>query len=60
MKIFKAGTTVLLHYSCNFAGCKGYTEYVLESDYTESDLNDLAYEQAVEHVAVEGWFEVKK
>ena len=57
-KIIKAGTKVLLKYACNFVGCDGEEEYELTEDMTENELNDLAYEQAVENVGPEGWFEL--
>lgn len=56
----KKGTTVILHFLCNFVGCEGEEEFTLDRDMTEDELNQLAYEQAVEYVQPEGFFKLKE
>ena len=55
-KVIKKGTKVILHGDINRAGCATREEYVLENDMTEDDLNEFAYEQAMEEYQVEGYF----
>lgn len=50
---------VILHSNCNYVGCKEEEELVLDEDYTEEELNKLASDNAIERVALEGWFTVK-
>lgn len=58
-KIYKKGTVVTLKSSCNFAGCESEEEYTLDSDLTEKELNEIAWEFAMESIAPESWFEVE-
>ena len=58
-KVIKAGTTVILKSSCNFNGCDSETEVVLDRDMTESELDTWAYEQAIEDIQPEGWWEIQ-
>jgi hypothetical protein len=57
-KIYKAGTVITFWSSCNYAGTKTSQEITIEDDSTEDDLNEMAYEIALETVAPEGWFTV--
>lgn len=57
-KKIKKGTTVRLHYACNFAGCDGYEMFTLEEDMTKEELDKIAYDVALEAVRPEGWFEI--
>jgi len=56
-KIYKKGTAIRFHSSCNYGGCEESEVRVLERDSTESELNDEATTFAMETVAPEGWFE---
>ena len=57
-KIIKAGTKVMLYSTCQYVGCDESEEYILNGDMTEDELNELAYEQAMENIQPEGWFEI--
>lgn len=46
-KIIKAGTKIVIHtFAC--VGAEDCTAYVLERDYTESDLSDIAWQEGVQ------------
>ena len=57
-KVYKAGTKITLHSSCNYAGCEDQEEITLDDDTTESQLNEMAQEFCQETVQPEGWFEL--
>ena len=56
-KVYKKGTSIRFHSSCNYGGCEESEVRVLDADCTESELNDEANLFAMETVAPEGWFE---
>ena len=58
MKVFKKGAKVKL--SC----CSSYSteecEVIeLERDYSENEMNEIAWQHALEVIQPEGWFEVE-
>jgi hypothetical protein len=55
-KIYKKGTKVIIHTSCNYAGCDNEQEYILDRNMTEDELNSLAGDIALEDVSPEGSF----
>lgn len=55
-KIYKAGTTIEFHWGCNFAGCGGTEEVVLEEDFTQSELGEWARDIMENNLAPEYWF----
>lgn len=56
-KVYKAGTKIVLHSTCNYAGCEDQEEIELDADTTESELQEMASDFARETVQAEGWFE---
>lgn len=58
MKVYKKGTVVTLHSNTHYVGTSSSEEYELESDYTEEELDELAWESALETVGPEGWWEL--
>lgn len=56
-KIYKAGTKITFHSTCNYAGCDERETITLDEDRTESDLQSEASDRALETVQPEGWFE---
>ncbi len=55
---YKKGTKVVIHTSCNYVGCDSRQTITLEDDYSADELNNMAWEMALEEVAPEGWFEM--
>lgn len=58
MKTYKAGTKVLIKTTCFYVGYDGEQEFILPEDMTEDELNEYAYETALNLIEPEGWFEV--
>lgn len=47
-KVIKAGTKIVIHtFAC--VGAEECTAYILEQDYTENDLNDIAWQEGVQY-----------
>jgi hypothetical protein len=47
-KVIKAGTKIVIHtFAC--VGAEGCTAYILERDYTETELSDIAWQEGVQY-----------
>lgn len=57
MKMVPKGTKVQLKGCCTF-GDEDFDEIVLERDYGEDELMDLAYYEMLEYLGVEGSYEI--
>ena len=53
-KIIKAGTKIVIGMYAGMAGTDSMEGYVLGMDYTEDDLNDMAWQYGVEHASSYG------
>jgi hypothetical protein len=59
--VVKKGQTVLLKGKAGCAiGADYEEEYVAAMDLTQKDMDDLAWETALEQIQPEGWWEIKK
>lgn len=59
-RIYKKGTKIRLHSSCNYAGCEDSEVIVLDEDTPEYSLNERAYEYSLDIIQPESWFEVEE
>lgn len=57
-KKIKAGTKIIIHTSCNYAGCDERHPMTLDEDMTEDEINSLANDIALDTVQPEGYFTV--
>lgn len=56
--VVKAGTKIIIHTGCNYAGCDERHPMTLEADMTEDELQEWANEMALETVQPEGYFTI--
>ena len=58
-QIIKKGTKIAFKGACHLAGSDAeFDEFILSEDKTLDELNQEAYEHAVEYFQVEGWTEI--
>lgn len=60
MKIYPAGTYLKISLSTGFAGMDTYFYVKLDSEYTEDILNDVCWEEAVQHAESYGVYPISE
>lgn len=55
-KIYKAGTKGMIKTTVGYAGCNQQHKFVIEYDMTQSEMDALCWEYALEDAQPEGWF----
>lgn len=49
VNIIKAGTTIVIGVDAGFAGTDSMTAYILSQDYTDDELNNIAWQEGLQH-----------